>query len=75
MTDNELSLEPLAERLHFKMEHLDPCMGDWETLTEDDKDFFRQCIEYVVLDRELLLHCVSLRFPHYRGVDGSSNRQ
>lgn len=65
-------IEPLAKRLHSKMEHLDPCFGDeWDALSEVDKDFFRECIEFVVLHGELLEpFCVVLGDASDRDVVG-----
>ena len=50
----------LAERLHWKMEHLDPTVngGDWDCLSEHKQDFYRLCIEDLLTDEELIRRCV-----------------
>lgn len=41
----EADVEHLAERLHWKMEHLDPTDRPlWGALTEREKDFYRICV-------------------------------
>ena len=49
MTDHEQSelTAKLANALVWKMEHLDPCGLDWETLSEREKEFYQLCIEYI----------------------------
>ena len=43
----------LAERLHWKMEQLDPTdTPDWETLTARQREFYRLCIEAIFDERE-----------------------
>ncbi len=40
------AIEILAERLHWKLEHVDPTDGvKWEELTEFERENFRICIE------------------------------
>lgn len=53
-------IERLAKRLHWKQENLDP--GDnamWET--HPDKGFFRDCVEWVLMDEEAVLKALSRR--------------
>jgi hypothetical protein len=41
--------ERLARTLHEKMEHLDPRGETWDSLSERDKDFYRCCIERILV--------------------------
>jgi hypothetical protein len=34
----------LSERLHDKMEHLDPVGSKWPTLDSHEKEFYRSCV-------------------------------
>ena len=48
-------VERLARVLHAKMEHLDPTDDpDWESLTEQQREFYRLCIEALLRRRDLL---------------------
>ena len=50
------TVEVLAERLRWKMEHLDPSdERPWKELTDTEKEFFRICV------RELLVCQTNLR--------------
>lgn len=48
-------IDGLAERLHWKMEHLDPSEGpEWGGLSDRDKEFYRACIRALLCERSLL---------------------
>jgi len=50
------AIEHLARELHWKMEHLDPS-GEWEewsSLSEDGREFFRQCVKAVIRHRAVV---------------------
>ena len=47
----DAALRRLSELLHEKMEHLDPGSGDWCELSEDDRDFYRTCIDWLMCHR------------------------
>lgn len=51
-----IAWERLAEVLHWKMEHLDPSDEglSWAELDENDKDYYRLCIEAILVRRDLL---------------------
>lgn len=58
-------LEKLARRLHDKAEHLDPTDDDlWDAMSEDRRDFYRLCIEWLLLEPELILAALGERFPN-----------
>lgn len=47
----EKAIEILAERLHWKMEHLDPGeYAAWSEMDDHDKEFFRQCVKALLQD-------------------------
>jgi hypothetical protein len=57
----ENSIEQMARILREKMEHLDPTeTGDlaWEELREWDREFYRLCIEEIMLRVELVQSCL-----------------
>ena len=44
------AIERLACRLHWKMEHLDPTEdGDWACLSDRNREFYRLCVEDLLL--------------------------
>jgi hypothetical protein len=44
------SVDRLAEVLHAKMEHLDPTDGpSWVCMSEHDREFYRACVEAVLI--------------------------
>jgi hypothetical protein len=48
-------MEHLAEELHWKMEHWDPTGEEgWVSLTEEEREFFRQCVKAMVRHRVLV---------------------
>lgn len=51
----EEALEALAERLHWKMEHLDPT-GDppWGELSDDERRFYKSCVRAILEERWLV---------------------
>jgi len=52
----ERAVEELAKVLHWKMEHLDPSdEADWGTMTDEDKEFFRQCVKALLRQGNLLV--------------------
>ena len=54
------AVERLAKRLHWKQEHLDPSDDAvWES--HFDKGFFRDCVEWVLMDEEAVLKVLALR--------------
>ena len=60
------AVEKLSQRLHWKMECLDPSEDrNWAALSDYDKDFYRQCIRAILQEPTVIakaLGCV-LR-PH-----------
>jgi hypothetical protein len=50
----DAAIDRLAHRLREKLEHLDPSLDavEWESLSERQRDFYRLCIEDVLLDIE-----------------------
>ena len=64
LEENE-AIDRLAQRLYWKMEHLDPSEEpDWEKLNDWDKDNYRLCVEAVVLDERDLVLC-ALGLAHH----------
>jgi hypothetical protein len=62
--DETRALECLSERLHLAMERLDPTpKPDWKTLTEEDKEFYRQCIKTLFCDLDLINSAREEFFP------------
>lgn len=58
--DSETKIGRLARQLHWKMEHLDPTEdGDWDCLSDRKREFYRLCVEYLLLvgsdDLQILL--------------------
>lgn len=61
-----LDREVLARRLFWKMELLDPTdSGDWGSLTDYEKDFYRLCVADLLLGVEASARasCSGLRDP------------
>lgn len=52
----EEAIEVLAETLHRKMEHIDPSPegSKWSAMSELDRDFYRSCVEAVLLEEEMV---------------------
>ena len=52
---SELALELLAQRLHRKMELLDPTNDppEWELLSEHQREFYRACTTALFQERRL----------------------
>jgi hypothetical protein len=49
------AIEELARVLHSKMEHLDPTDDpSWPDLTDHKKEFYRSCVEEVLLHERLI---------------------
>ena len=47
---SEAAVERLANRLHDKMEHLDPTEdGEWACLPDRKREFYRLCVEDLLL--------------------------
>jgi hypothetical protein len=68
------AIERLAQSLREKMEHLDPTeTGDlsWEELRERDREFYRSCIEDVLLRHRELVNTYFRQLSHDDSVDGS----
>lgn len=55
------SIERLAIRLHDRMEHLDPTLNGskWGDLSDHEREFYRLCIEDLLMDEELILKGLS----------------
>jgi hypothetical protein len=55
--EREAARERLARELHFKMEHLDPSDGggEWEALSESQRELYRACVEWLFCDPSLVL--------------------
>jgi hypothetical protein len=51
----EMAIEHLAEELQFKTEHLDPGEGDWDDLTDREKEFYRQLVNWLLVRHDVLL--------------------
>lgn len=52
----ELAIESLAEKLYMEMERLDPIDGtEWKDVSDDDREFYRQSVKAVILDRDLVM--------------------
>ncbi len=50
----EQAVVSLAKRLHWKMEHLEPTeRADWDSLTEQERAFYRLCVETIFDERDL----------------------
>ncbi len=48
-------VEALSRQLHHKMEHLDPSEEEcWDALSDQRKEFFRQCVGWLLMFPELL---------------------
>ena len=51
----------LAERLHFKMEHLDPSEDDdWLGMSDDRRMYYRLLVEAVLDEPEVVRHALGL---------------
>jgi len=52
---SECALELLAQRLHWKMELLDPTNDppEWELLSEHQREFYRACTTALFQERRL----------------------
>lgn len=59
--ENNPTVEALARRLQWTMERWDPSEddGDWDKLTENQRDFYPACIRELLLDREILLSALN----------------
>ena len=60
-TTSEAAIERLAVRLHDRMEHLDPTLNAsaWNNLSDHEKEFYRLCIEDLLMDNQLILRGIS----------------
>ena len=49
------AIEQLAQRLCDRMEYLRPSKDDlrWAALSDDDREFYRRCIRYLVTHTDL----------------------
>jgi len=49
------AIQLLGKRLHNRMEHLDPSLGDdgWEALSEREREFYRLCVEDMLAASDL----------------------
>jgi hypothetical protein len=56
MRDCDLAFEYLAKVLHDKMEQLDPSdpPSDWRAISSAEKQFYRSCIDRILLERDSL---------------------
>lgn len=62
--DKSSALETLAKKLHDKMEHLEPTdRPDWAHMDNHEREFYRLCIEWLVLEPEVILAALRERFP------------
>lgn len=58
----------LAQRLHFKMEHLDPTEDeDWEKMDERRRQFYRLLVEDLLCERALLATALYRRLDYRLG--------
>lgn len=58
------ALERLAYELNWKQEQLDPSSdGDWDDYSEADRNFFRECVEWLLSHRELVLAALGETSP------------
>lgn len=51
----EAAISLLAERLRWKMEHLDPTDDwerDWSALTERQRDFYALCVRAILVEAD-----------------------
>ena len=48
------AIERLAQELQFETEHLDPGEGEWADLDERSRDFYRQCVKWLLADSEIV---------------------
>lgn len=52
----EAAREKLAYELHWIQERIDPGPeGEWEKLSERDKNFYRECTDWILSKRGLVL--------------------
>ena len=50
----------LAARLYLKMERMDPSgRGPWDSLTENDQEFYRASIREILLEKTLLKRAIT----------------
>ena len=57
----DAAIEALSEVLFWKMEHLEPSEeGEWSTLSERKKEFYRICIKAVLLERNAVVQALRL---------------
>jgi hypothetical protein len=55
--DRESAVWKLAERLHWKMQHLDPDEAEaWGELTDRQREFYKLCVE-AIFDERMLSRC------------------
>lgn len=52
--DDDAFMEALAERLHRTMERLDPSGSDWSALSSYEREFYRTCVEEILVGAEHL---------------------
>ena len=55
MMNRDDAREFLARELQWKFEHLDPDEGDWNNLSDRDKEYYRQLVNWLLLHREAIL--------------------
>jgi hypothetical protein len=61
------AIEELAKFLHWKQHVLDPGAGEtdgiprWDTLSEDEREFYRSSVECLLDNRELVIAALSQR--------------
>lgn len=57
----------LAYRLNAIGQHLDPCDGgEWDAMGDGERQFFRECVDYLLADRATLLRALSDRKARLR---------
>lgn len=47
---DEMEVERLSKRLSEVMEHLDPVGKRWESMDEHERDYYRVCVQAIVLE-------------------------
>ncbi len=55
--DVAIAIEALAERLHWKQDHLDPApeLRGWSDLDESEREFYRLSVRALLDERDLML--------------------
>lgn len=62
-------IEALARELHWKMEHLDPSDNPgWDELTDHDKNFYRCCVEWLLMEPKVVLAALAHNNLIYRSA-------